>query len=222
MGGRGEFGKRGRGGRVPAVPADDDRRPRGVAQHAGQRVEACGARRGIGQRKHRRDGGGSHADQDVLGQAHHDGSGAPGGSQSHGPCHHVAGLVLVIEHKHGLGGGGEPALQAELLEGVASAVGQRDQPDEEHHRGGVLPCGVDRDHGVGGAGAAGDHGDARGFAEPALGQGHEAGTALVAGDHRVDRGVVQAVEHVEVAFTRHRIDAGHAVGFEGFDDEVAG
>src|SRR5699024_5856445 len=96
------------------------------------------------------------------------------------------------------------------------------EADEEDERRRVLPGGVDGDHRVRRTRTAGDHGDARTPGQPGLGQGHEPGTALLTADDRVDGGVVESVEDVEVALAGHRVDPFDARGLQGGDDEVAG
>ena len=55
------------GSRVPTIPAYDYRRSGCIAEHVSELLQAGGAGCGLWQRQHRRDVGGSHADQDVLG-----------------------------------------------------------------------------------------------------------------------------------------------------------
>ena len=55
----------------------------------------------------------------------------------------------------------------------------------------------------------------------AVAVGHHRGAAFLAADDGADRRIVQRVEHGEIAFARHAIDAVDAVGLERLDDQLS-
>ena len=118
----------------------------------------------------------------------------------------------MVQDHHALGAGAEPLVRIEFLERFLLAVLKGDQAHEQHHGGGILPCGVQPHVGVGGTGAASHHGHAGNGIQLAVRIGHVGGTALVAGDHSVDGGLVEAVQHIQVALAGHHVGAFHAVG----------
>lgn len=97
----------------------------------------------------------------------------------------------------------------------------RDESDEQDQRGGVLPGEVEADEGVGGARAAGDHGDAGSAGGLAHGLGHVGRATFLAADDVGDGGVVETVEKVEVAFAGDAEYAVDAVRLQGCGDEMA-
>ena len=158
----------------------------------------------------------------VLRQADDDGPGPARAGGEHGLGHDLGGALRVVQDHHALRTGAEPGVRVELLEGLAVAVLERDQADEQDERRRVLPRGVQADVGVRGARAARHHGDAGDHVHLAVGLGHVRGAALVAAHHVLDARVVQAVQDVQVGLARHGVDALHAVGLEGLDDDVPG
>src|SRR5699024_5768098 len=139
-------------------------------------------------------------------QTDDDGTGPAGRGDAQRFGGELAGAVLVVDGDHAFRGRGETLGQAELLGGFARPVRGRPEADEEDERRRVLPGGVDGDHRIRRTRTARNHGDARTPGQPGLGQGHEPGTALLTADDRVDGGVVESVEDVEVALTGHRVD----------------
>ena len=77
------------------------------------------------------------------------------------------------------------------------------------------------DRGVGGARAARDEADARLARHLAVGVGHEGGAALLAVDDEADVGVVQRVEHVQIAFAGYAESGVDAVDLQGVDQDLA-
>ena len=103
----------------------------------------------------------------------------------------------------------------DLLERLAPHHPAADLADQEDQRRRVLIGGVDPARGVGGAGAARDHADPGPAGELAVGVGHVRGSDLVAAGDEPQRGVVERVEHGQVAL------AGNAEGQLGpVDDEL--
>ena len=159
--------------------------------------------------------------EDILRQAHDDGAGAALLGLEEGLRHHAGGARGIVENEDLLGLGAEPRLGVELLEGLAVAVGDRDEADEEDQRSGVLPGGVDAHEGVGRAGSARDHGHARLAGGLAVGLCHVRRAAFLAGDDGLHRGVVESVEDRQEAFAGHKECAADAVRGEGFGDSDA-
>ena len=87
--------------------------------------------------------------------------------------------------------------------------------DQHHHRRRVVVGRVQRHHGVGQARAAGDDADAGAVAQPAVGDGHEAGPALMPADDHAD-GVAfgQHAGQADVAFAGDAEDLVDVVGFQ--------
>ncbi|SIH07208.1 Uncharacterised protein [Mycobacteroides abscessus subsp. abscessus] len=135
---------------------------------------------------------------------------------------HLGGLVGIVEDEDLLRRRSEPRGKVELLERLTPARGGGDEADEDDERGRILVGGVDGGHDVRRPRPAGDHGDAGDPGHPPLGHGHVAGTALLPAHDGLDRGVVEAVEDVEVRLPGHEIRPPHSVGLELLDDEMAG
>ena len=109
----------------------------------------------------------------------------------------------------------------DFLERVPPPHVPTDLADEQYHGRGILLGHVNAGGGVGGAGAAGDEGDARTAGQFAVRLGHHRGAALVAADHGVDRRVVQGVEHGEIAFAGHAVEALDPLGLEAVHENLA-
>ena len=173
-------------------------------------------KRALGHRDGWVDGAGELAVQDVLGQAYDDGAGAALLCLEESLGHDAGGARRVIEDEDLLGLGAEPGLGIKFLEGLAVAVGGRDEADKEDERGGILPGGVDAHEGVGRAGAAGHHGDARLARSLAVCLRHVGGAAFLAGNDGFNGAVIKPIEDGQEAFTGNEECAAHAVGGEGF------
>ena len=109
----------------------------------------------------------------------------------------------------------------ELLEGLTSGRGARHLADQQDHRRRVLGGGVDPDAGVRGPRSAGDQADPGAAGELPVGLGHVRGPRLVAGDDQSQRGVVQRVEHGEVALARDAEGQLGAMDGELIDEDLA-
>ena len=206
----------------PVVAAGDEERLRGIRQCGGQCLGVCGAHAA---RRHRDGGVQGRIDllaDDVLRQAHHHRPRPPAHGREHGFRNNLGGALGVVEHHHALGSGVEPCLDIEFLERLAVAVRKGNEPHEEQHGRGVLPGGVQADVGVGCAGPARHHGNARTLVHFAVGLGHVGGAALVPANHGIDVGAVQPVQHVQEAFAGNHVGALDAVGHEGVDNHVPG
>ena len=218
----GERRKVGTAARVPTVSAEDERGTLRCGETGPQGFDLSGRRGRWGRLGEGRGGRFGEADEDVFGQADDDGSGPAGRGDAQGIGGEFAGAVLVVDGDDTFGRRGEPLGQTELREGLAGSVGERDEADEEDECGRILPCGVDGDHRVRRPGPAGDHGDSGAACQSSLGEGHEPGPALLAAHDGLDRGIVEAVEDVEVGLAGDRVDAFDPRVLQGVDDEVAG
>ena len=78
----------------------------------------------------------------IFRQTDHYRSGAAGGSLEERVGHDAGCGRRVVQNEHLLGLRPKPRLRVELLEGLAVPVRKRDQADKQHHRGAVLPRGV--------------------------------------------------------------------------------
>lgn len=209
--------------RGPALSAYDDQGPPRALEPAHQLLQLrfCGA--GPRHRKRPNPEGGARGEGEyVLGKADHHRAGPAAAGRVDALRDDAGGGGGVVQHDDLLRRAAEPPAEVELLECLPAAVGHRDQPDEEEHRGRVLVRGVDGDEGVGGARPPGHHrhpGQAR---QPALRQRHEARTALVPGHYRRDRRVVQAVQNVEEGLTGNPVHPPDALALQLRDDQMAG
>lgn len=77
---------------------------------------------------------------------------------------------------------------------------------------------MDAHEGVGRAGTAGHHGDARLARSLAVCLRHVGGTAFLAGDDGLNGAVVEPIEDGQETFARNEECAAHAVGGEGFSN----
>ncbi len=93
--------------------------------------------------------------------------------------------------------------------------------DEQDHRHGILPGHMQAGGGVGGAGAAGDHANARLAGQSAPAIGHHRRAAFLAAHHHVDLGVMERIQHSQIALARHAGEALHAIGDERLYDQLA-
>ena len=159
---------------------------------------------------------------DVFRQAHHDGTRPAAHGREHRFRHDLGRPLGMVKDHDAFGPRVEPGLDVEFLERFAVTVGKGDQPDEEQHRGGVLPGGVQPDVGVGRTGPPGDHGHAGTLVHLAVSLGHVGGAALMSADHGIDVGAVQPVQHVQEAFAGNNVGAFDSVGHEGVNNHVPG
>ena len=68
------------------------------------------------------------------------------------------------------------------------------------------------------AGAEGRDAHAGPARQPPVGGGHEGGGLLVAGEHELDRGCAERLDHVEVLLARHPEDALHPLPLQCRDE----
>ena len=191
----------------PAATAKDGERTLGGGEQAlqlGHRfLRRCGlrGRHGAGVDRLRL------LDQHVFWQRQDDRAGAAGHGRGESAVEELGDPRRVLDLGDPLGHAAEHPAVVDLLEGVTLAAAPVDLADEQDHGHAVLLRDVDPGAGVGGAGSAGDHGDARPAGELAPGGRHHRRTTFLAADDEADlRGVVQRVENLEVALAR---DAEH-------------
>jgi hypothetical protein len=132
------------------------------------------------------------------------------------------GLIGVDDLDDVLGDVGEQSRVVLLLQGQAAHVAALDMADEQDERDGVVVGGVQRDHGVREAGAAGDYGNPGAAAELTVGEGHVAGPGLVPADDDLHRAATfdEGAGESDVALAGDAEDAVDVVGFEAFDQET--
>ena len=123
----------------------------------------------------------------------------------------------VVDLGHPFGERAEHAAVVDLLEAVAVRFLERDLADEEQHGRAVLLRDMDADAAVAGAGSAGDHGGGGAAGELAVGFGHVDRPGFEPAGDGVDlvADLIEAVEHVEVAFAGHHEDGVDPLGDEG-------
>ena len=205
----------------PVVAAEDEQRLFGFLQRGIQGLPV-GHRHTAGRHRDGRvDLRGDLLGNDVLRQADNHRTGPPGHGGEHGLGDHFAGTLGVVQDHDAFGAGAKPGLGIEFLERLLFAVFEGNQPDKQHHGGGILPGRVQSDQRVGRTGTTGHHGDTRALMQFSVGFGHVRGAAFMAGDHGFDGGFVQPVQDIEVAFSGDNVGALHAVGLQGVDNDMS-
>ena len=127
----------------------------------------------------------------------------------------------VVDLHRPFGDAAEEALVVHLLPCLALPDAARHLADEQDDRRGILHGDVDAGRGIGGAGAARHQADAGLAGELAVAVGHHRRAAFLAADDRPDRRIVQRVEHGQIAFARHAIEALDAVRLQRLDDQLS-
>jgi len=158
--------------------------------------------------------------QHVLGQRDHDRAGAAGGRDMEGAADDLGDARGIVDLGRPFRHRAKDGAVVELLEGLALAHAAVDLTNEEDQRGRVLIGDVDAGRGIGGAGAARHETDAGLAGELAGGFRHHAGAAFGAADGDLHRGVVQRVEHGEIALARHAEGVGGAVDQKLVDEDL--
>jgi hypothetical protein len=160
-------------------------------------------------------------DQHVFRQRQHHRARTAAGRDLEGARDVFRDAVGAVDLRHPLGHLAVHAAVVDFLEGFAVHEVGADLADEQDHRRRILVGRVHADRGIGRARAAGDEADAGLAGQLAVGIGHERRAALLAVDDEADIGIVQGVEHVEVAFAGHAEGGVHAVDLEGIDQDLA-
>ena len=213
--GLGKAGDRSGGVLGPAGAAKQHQRAFGLRNLCRQRVDICWRKlrlgRGIGAGICDFDDIGQH----VFGQGNDNRTGPARGGDAEGAGHIFGHAGCIINLGRPFGDGAKHGAVVDLLKGLPVGGVTGDLAHEQDHRRAVLLRDMHADGGMAGTGAAGDHADAGGAMQLAVGFGHICGTCLVAG---VDQGkavlhIMQRVQHLEVAFT------GHAIGRVGPVDQ---
>ena len=127
--------------------------------------------------------------RDVLGQVDQDRSRPPGGRNVEGGGDHPRDVVDVLDQPVVLGDAHGDAGDVALLEGVGADGAGRHLARHHDQRGRVHVGVGERRHDVGGARAAGHHGDAGSPRGHGVALGHVAGALLVAHEDVADGGV---------------------------------
>lgn len=219
--GFGEALQVGAGLRVPAAAAQQDQRLFGAGEHGAQHVDLRRRRRGLHRLVAARIGDLRRIDQHVLGQCQHHRAGTAAGGNLEGARDVFGDALGAVDLRDPFGHLAVHAAVIDFLEGLAVDEVVADLADEQDHRRRVLVGGVHADRGVGRARTTGDEADARLARHLAVGVGHEGGAALLAVDDEADVGVVQRVEHVQVAFAGYAESGVGAVDLQGIDQDLA-
>ena len=162
----------------------------------------------------------SKVGQHVFGQRDHDRAGTARGRDMEGAADDLRDACGIVDLGRPLGHRAEDGAVVEFLEGLALAHALVDLADEEDQRGRVLVGDMDTGRGIGGAGTARHEADAGLAGELAGGFRHHAGAALGPADGDLHRGVVQRVEHGEIALARHAEGVGGAVDQKLVDEDL--
>ena len=212
------FGKAGdRGGGIlgPAGAAKQHQRAFGLRDLVLQRVYICCRKLSLRGGIRPRIGDFDDIGQHVFGQGDDHGTGPARGGDAEGAGHILRHARRIVDLGCPFGDRAEHGAVVDFLKRFAVGGVAGDLAHQQDHRRAILLRDMDANGGVAGAGAAGDHADAGGAVQLAVGFGHIRRTGLVAG---VDQGepvlhVMQRVQHLEVAFT------GHAIGGVGPVDQ---
>ncbi len=127
----------------------------------------------------------------------------------------------VVDLRHPLGDAAEDRAVVHLLEGAAAPHGAPDLADEEDQRHGIMFGDMQARSRIGGTGTARHHADAGAVGQPGAGIRHHGGAGLVAADGERDGGVVERVEHREIALARHAEDMVDALRHEPVDEDLS-
>jgi hypothetical protein len=128
----------------------------------------------------------------------------------------------IVDLGRPFGNGAEHRPVVELLEGLALAHVARDLPDEQNHRGRILPRDMQPGGRVGGAGAARHEANARRPGSLADRLRHHGGAAFLPADRDGDRGVMHGIERRDVAFAGNAKNMAHAVHHQLVDQHLGG
>ena len=109
----------------------------------------------------------------------------------------------------------------DFLKGFAALHMPADLADEQEHRRRILLSDMHAAGRVGGAGAARDQRDAGPAGHLAVGLGHDRRATLMARHDRVDRRVMEPVQHVEIAFAGHAENPRYALGLKAPDQAMS-
>jgi hypothetical protein len=158
--------------------------------------------------------------QHVLGQGDHHRAGAAGGRDMEGAADDLRDALGLVDLGRPLAHGAEDGAVVEFLESLALAHRAVDLADEQNERSRILIGDMDAGRGVGGARPARDEADAGLAGELAGGLRHHAGAALGPADGDLQLGVVQRVEHGEIALAGHAEGVGRAVEDQLVDEDL--
>ena len=113
--------------------------------------------------------------------------------------------LCLVDLRHPLGERGEHLAVIDLLERIAAGVLMRDLPDEQQHWRAVLHCDVHADRAVAGTRSTRHHRGGRTALQLAvrLRHVHRAGLEPAGDQLQFLPDLVQPIEHVEKAFSRH-------------------
>ena len=157
----------------------------------------------------------------VLGQREHDRARATGSRDVERTRDELGDPVGAVDLRHPLRHRAEHVAVVDLLERLAPHHLARDLADQEDQRRRVLERGVDAAGRVRRSGASRDHADPRAAGQLAVGVGHVGGADLVAAGDEADRGVVEGVEHGQIALAGNAVGHVHPVHHELVDEEPA-
>ena len=206
----------------PAAAAEQHDRRAGAGEHLRKFCHLGVAGRGLDQRERRRVGHGDALDQHVLGDADHDRPRPAVRRGVESARHDLRHARRVVDFGRPFGHRAEIGAVVDLLEGLALAHLARHLADEHDERRRILARDVDAWRGIGGARPARDEADAGLAGHFSDRLRHHAGAALLAADRDGEIGVVERVEHRQIALARHAEDVAHAVDVQLVDQNFGG
>ncbi len=207
--------------RVPARAAENRDGIAGLGQQLLQVGQLAGGGGGIDDLVARRVGHLGGFDQHVLGQRDHHRARTARGGDVESARDQFGNALDLVDFGDPLGLRAEDGAVVHFLEGFALAHAALDLADEQDHRGRVLLGDVHAGQRVGGARAAGHHADAGFAGQLAMGVRHHGGATFLTADGDLDVGVVQAVQHRQVALAGNAENVFDALGDELVDEDVA-
>ena len=186
-----------------------------------KRAHRRGAGRGLDRGEGLRVGDLDRLGQHVLRQRQHHRTRAAAGGGVEGAAHEFGNAAGIVDLRHPFGELAEHAAIVDLLEGLALQRVARDLADEEDERRRILHRHMEAGAGVAGAGAARHHAKAGLPRELAIGVRHHRRAAFLAAGDEADRvGVVERVEHGEVALAGNAEHGIGAVDLELIDENL--
>ena len=210
---------------VPARPADDRERRRGIADQRHHRLHRIGAG-GLRGPRHSRPGRRlGRVVKHVFGQGEHHRARPPGDRGGIGTRDIFGNPVRPVDPRAPLGDRREEGGEVDLLKALAIAHVAPDVADEQDHRLAVLHGDMHPDAGIGRARPAGDEGNAgpprSRSIHRAVGTGHERRAAFLPAGRHIDlRDVDQRVEHREKALARDGEDAIATLRSKAIDEQA--
>ena len=169
--------------------------------------------------RHHRHAG--HFQQDIFGQADHHRAGPALHGDMEGTRDDFGDTGGIVDLGYPFGGRAEKGTVIHFLKRAAFAHALFDLADKQDQRHAVMLGNVDAGRGIGGAGSACDHHNARTARQPRRRIGHHRCPAFLTADGDIDGGIMQRIQHGQIAFARHTKHMLDPLGLQGIDDQLS-